>query len=210
MSTLERSWNSLTPTRAAEYLRTYGHPAPGSRRILGELLARYARFRRISVLDLGCGNGGLYEYFKERKLRCTYTGVDFSEPLLEAARAAHAGDVDARFVRDDVEALTTVEPGFDFAIYSHVIEMLDSPEASLLRARELARRIAIRFFEPPEFDVDTVELLEMEVGDGRMVPYLRRKMSRDYYRLILSKLGCTRVDVYRDPTSKDQVHVLCY
>jgi hypothetical protein len=37
---------------------------------------------------------------------------------------------------------------------------------------------------------------------------LRRKMSRDYYRLILSRIGCRQVDLYDDETSKDQVHVL--
>jgi hypothetical protein len=47
----------------------------------------------------------------------------------------------------------------------------------------------------------------MDVG-GEAVPYLRRKMSRDYYRLILAKAGCREVDVYRDESSKDQIHLL--
>ena len=51
-----------------------------------------------------------------------------------------------------------------------------------------------------------VELKEMDVGKGP-VPYLRWKMGRSYYRLILSELGVSRVDVYRTP-ARDQVHVL--
>ena len=47
----------------------------------------------------------------------------------------------------------------------------------------------------------------LDVGADKQVPYLRRKMSRDYYRLILSRLGCSKVDIYRD-TTKDQIHVL--
>jgi hypothetical protein len=35
-------------------------------------------------------------------------------------------------------------------------------------------------------------------------------MSRDHYRLILTKSGCTAVDVYRDEISTDQVHLLRY
>ena len=104
----------------------------------------------------------------------------------------------------------SITGAYDVAIYSHVIEILSSPERSLLRAKTFAKRIIIRFFEPPEFDTDTVELREMDVGDGRTVPYIRRKMSREYYRFLLSKLGCISVDVYRDETAKDQVHVLYY
>ena len=50
----------------------------------------------------------------------------------------------------------------------------------------------------------------MEIGDGTTVPYLRRKIARDSYRLMLARLGCTAVDVYRDEGSVDQVHVLRY
>jgi hypothetical protein len=68
--------------------------------------------------------------------------------------------------------------------------------------------VLIRFFEPPEFDVDTVELREMDVGGDRKVPYLRRKMSRDFYRLILANLGVSRVEIFQADGDKDQLHVL--
>ena len=107
-----------------------------------------------------------------------------------------------------MNTLEGLDGHWDVAIYSHVVEILGSPEHSIRRAAQLADAIAIRFFEPPEFDDDLVELREMEVGDGTAVPYLRRKMSRDYYRMILAKSGCRSVDVYRDDFSKDQVHLL--
>ena len=88
--------------------------------------------------------------------------------------------------------------------------MLQSPEASLLRAKELAKKIIIRFFEPPVFDVDTVELKMMETAEGLKVPYLRRKMSKYYYKIILDKIGCKSVDVHRPKHSKDEIHVLNY
>ncbi|EIJ45206.1 hypothetical protein GWL_46460 [Herbaspirillum sp. GW103] len=49
----------------------------------------------------------------------------------------------------------------------------------------------------------------MDVGQKEQVPFIRRKMSRDYYRLILARIGCKNVDIYRD-TTKDQVHVLTF
>jgi trans-aconitate methyltransferase len=208
MDLLQSAWSSFSAGRAAEYLRGYGSPAESSKRLLADILAPLAAKAPLSLVDLGCGNAQLLDYLRERKIPLRYTGVDFSEPLLAVAETRHAADPDVRFLRDDVNSLERVQGRYDVAIYSHVLEILASPEQSLARAWSFADRVMIRFFEPPEFEVDTVELREMDVGEGAPVPYIRRKMSRDYYRLILAKLGCARVDVYRDEFSKDQVHVL--
>jgi SAM-dependent methyltransferase len=210
MDTLAHSWSSFSKKVAGEYLKTFGYPSGNSKRILVDILKNYAGTRKISIVDLGCGNAQLYEFFKEQQLACSYTGVDFSAPLLEAAKLAAGNDPDVEFIQDDVNELGSVHGKYDMAIYSHVVEILSSPERSLLKAKSFAKSIIIRFFEPPEFESDTVELREMDVGDGKTVPYLRRKMSRDYYRLMLTKIGCKRVDVYRDETAKDQIHVLHY
>lgn len=203
MRRLQESWSAFSDEIASAYLRTFGAPAPGSKDILADVLRDYGGGRPLTVLDLGCGNGQLYGHFADRGLDCDYTGVDFSEPLLAAARQAHP---EATFVSDDVETLERIDRTFDVVVYSHVIEMLESPHRSLARAHELTDAIAIRFFEPPEFEFDAVELRDMDLGAGP-VPYLRRKMSHDYYRLILADIGCSAVDVYRD-VSKDQVHFL--
>ena len=208
MDELATSWGALTPGRAREYLKTYGAPSKGSKELLVDLLPGLAPGGAPSVLDLGCGNAQLLEFLRERGFRGFYTGVDVSEPLLAVAREVFAHDEGAAFVRADVNTLEGVTGRWDVALYSHVLEILASPEASLIAAARLADTIVVRFFEPPEFEVDTVELRTMEIGDGTTVPYLRRRMGRDYYRLVLAKLGCRKVDVYRDETAKDQVHVL--
>jgi SAM-dependent methyltransferase len=210
MDIQQRSWGSLTRQRATEYLKTYGAPSVGSKQLLLEVIREQVADRPVSLIDLGCGNAQLYEFFREQELDCDYTGVDVSEPLLQVARSNHEADPHAHFVISDVNTLDGVAGRFDVAIYSHVLEILSAPERSLLAARALAGCIMIRFFEPPEAEHDLVEVRELETGDGGLVPYLRRTMGRDYYRLILSKLGCTRVDVYQDETAKDQVHVLHY
>jgi SAM-dependent methyltransferase len=207
---LQRSWSGFPGDIARRYLRDWGAPSQLSKRIVVELLELTAAQNggQLRVLDLGCGNGQLLEALRAAGNRCTYTGVDFSDSLLAAAHEMHAQDVNAKFVKDDVEELGLIAGPFDIALFSHVLEMLSCPERALRRARELSPRILIRFFEPPEFDVDTVELRELELGDGRRVPYLRRKMSRDFYRLILANLGAGRVQVYQADGDKDQVHVL--
>jgi SAM-dependent methyltransferase len=207
---LQRSWGAMTPGRAVEYLRTHGAPSAGSRVLTAEVIEELAGRKPVRLLDMGCGNGQMLELFREREMDCDYTGVDFSEPLLEAARARFASDGRAQFVAADVNDPEGLEPGQDVVLYSHVIEILASPEASLRRARDLASHTVIRFFEPPDHDVDVVELREMEIGDGTTVPYVRRKIARDSYRLMLARLGVVSVDVYRDESSTDQVHVLRY
>jgi ubiquinone/menaquinone biosynthesis C-methylase UbiE len=206
MSILENSWGAFTQKAASEYLKTFGTPSIESKLILFEVIKEISAGKRVSVIDLGCGNANLAEYFSEKNLSFEYTGVDFSEALLSAAKKIYSG---AAFIQDDVNSLNNVTKKYDVAVYSHVIEMLSSPERSLLAAQHFAKKIVIRFFEPPEFEVDTVELLDMDVGGEKRVPYLRRRMSKDYYQLILSKMGCTKVDVYRD-NYKDQIHVLHY
>ena len=205
MNKLSDSWNAFSPEIASNYLKTYGHPSVSSKTLLLEVLLQLSKqLVRPRVIDLGCGNGQLGEYFLEEGFDCDYTGVDFSDILLEAG--CHALP-HAKFIKDDVNTLTSVVGNFDIAFYSHVIELLSAPEQSLAAAKRIANKVVIRFYEPPEFEIDSVELKWMEVGSESLVPYLRRKMSRDYYRLILSRLGCKSVDIYRD-TTKDQVHVL--
>lgn len=207
MSGLSDSWNAFSPDVASKYLKTYGHPSTTSKQLLVDVLRQYtSHLKRPRLVDLGCGNGQLCEYFDEKDYLCDYTGVDFSDVLLEAGRKVLPR---ASFVKDDVNTLDQTSGKFDVALYSHVVELLTSPEASLAAARKLADLIVIRFYEPPEFDMDSVELRWLDIGSEKQVPYLRRKMSRDYYRLILTRIGCKRVDVFRD-SSKDQVHVLVF
>lgn len=207
MDILSKSWNSFSEQRAVEYLVTYGHPSSSSKKLLADLIKKDSKGGTVSIIDMGCGNAHLYNYFIERKIKCNYTGVDISEPLLEAAKKRSS---DIKIIIDDVNTLDKINGKYDYAVYSHVIEMLSSPEESLLKARDFADKIIIRFFEPPEFEFDRVEIKEMEVGDQKIVPYLRRKMSKDYYRLILSKMKCNKVEIYKDLGSKDQIHILYY
>jgi len=202
---LSDTWNAFSPEIALKYLKTFGHPSKSSKILLVDVLRGLTK--RISnprILDLGCGNAQIGEFFVENNFTCEYTGVDFSEVLLDAGIKALPN---AKFIKDDVNSLLNVTGRYDVALYSHVIELLSAPEESLYAASRLARIIVIRFYEPPEFERDSVELRWLDIGSEKKVPYLRRKMSHDYYRLILSRLNCKSVDIYRDVT-KDQIHVL--
>lgn len=186
--------------------RSNGQASADSSRVLVDILAEAGDGRRLRLLELGCGNGQFARTLFERGLDCDYTGVDFSQPLLEAGRRTFARDDRVRFLHGDIEVLDNVSGRFDFVIYSHALEMLASPERSLRAARRFAERVLIRFFEPPDFETTSVELRQMDLGAGA-VPYLHWKMGRSFYRLMLAELDAKRVDIYRTP-GRDQVHVV--
>lgn len=202
---LQKSWGAFSDDIARRYLKSFGHPSQESKLLLYEVL-KELQLPSVNLLDLGCGNANLAEYLCAKGLVFNYAGVDFSEVLLQAGREAFPN---GQFICDDVNILSNVQPMFDVGVYSHVIEMLPSPESSLLAASKRCRKIIIRFFEPPAEGADWVELKDMNIGADKTVPYLRRKMSQSYYEMILEKMGCTHVDVYRT-SAKDQVHVLHY
>src|SRR5262245_23170163 len=141
MNTLRDSWSGFSADVAEKYLKSYGSPSLDSKLVLADILMAAGKAKTLKLIELGGGNGQLAEYFTERGLSFDYTGVDFSEPLLAAGQKAFAGSPNVRFVNEDVQALGSIDGHYDFAIYSHVIEMLSSPEASLAAARRVAAKI---------------------------------------------------------------------
>lgn len=207
MDTLQTSWNSFSSPYAHGYLKTIGYPSLNSKKMLIDVLKKLAQGKKIKILDIGCGNAQLYEYFKEYSLNCDYTGIDFSKPLLTVAQK---NNPEAQFILDDVNQLQKVKGKYDIAFYSHVIEMVSSPEGSLLAAKQKAKMIIIRFFEPPEFESSFVELRKMNVDDDKTVPYIRWKLSKSYYKLMLQRLEYKKLEILQDPYSKDQIHIIQY
>ena len=205
MSVLSDSWNSFAPEIAARYLKSYGSPSESSKILLLDVLRTCAKnTKNLKILDLGCGNGQIGEFLTDNNFSCEYTGVDFSEVLLDAAKVSLPKST---FFKDDINSLEGITGNYDVALFSHVFELLSCPENSLSAARKFAKTVVIRFYEPPEFEMDTVDLRWLDIGSDKQVPYIRRKMSKNYYQLILSNTGCKSADIYRDST-KDQVHVL--
>ncbi len=97
---------------AAPFSDSRAGPQPGYAR-----LTPYFPKEEFTLLDVGCGNGRFARYLREHSYHFTYTGVDFSEPLLNEARQygpCHQRDLSrADFVGlgefDLIVALSTVQ-----------------------------------------------------------------------------------------------------
>lgn len=206
MGPLKQSWESFSEFEARGYLRRESDREADGRFVLMKVMKKVLPNSKPRILDIGCGNGNLFPRVRELFPDCSYTGTDTSGTLLKAARFEYP---EATFIETDCETLEAKDlgdRGFDVAVYSHVIEMLESPERSLAAARALAPYVLIEFFEPPADQPDTVELRTMDHGMGP-VPYLRRRISLRVYEAWLASAGFTQVDRYFT-TGKYEVHLL--
>ena len=82
-------------TFGREFSSTRQRLQPGVQRVLDMLTGDE------TMLDLGCGNGELARERMRRGQRGPYTGIDFSQPLLDVARQGWE-DAPATFVRADL------------------------------------------------------------------------------------------------------------
>ena len=95
----------------------------------------------VSILDIGCGYGGLLDRAIERGIEIEYTGIDLVAEMVSYGRSKHKGAV---FAEADI---LTFFPGqmFDYVVASGVFyKKLD---VSLLEFGQLSRRIIKRMFD---------------------------------------------------------------
>jgi SAM-dependent methyltransferase len=85
-------------SHAAAFSATREWVQPGVRRVLESVAAD------AKILDLGCGNGNVAAELAKQGFAGSYTGVDFSEGLLQAA-TKRAGGENIRFLQADLTKL---------------------------------------------------------------------------------------------------------
>ena len=92
-----------------------------------------------SILDVGCGWGGLYKRCKDRNLNIRYHGIDIVPSMIADARQNFSG---ATFTEGDVFAMPAGHT-YDYVICNGVLTLkLDSSITQMLRyANELIRKM---------------------------------------------------------------------
>ena len=96
---------------------------------------------RVSLLDVGCGFGGLLDHAKSKGIALDYTGIDIVPAMVEHGQKRHA---DAKFATTSIFDFNP-ERAFDYVVCNGVLtEKLD---VSIKVFDEFARRVIRRMFE---------------------------------------------------------------
>jgi len=88
------------------------------------------------ILDLGCGNGRLLNYFAEKNI--SYTGLDNSEELIKSARQLHPKQSD-NFIVADMFLLPFEDETFDVIFCLASFHHLPNEKLRLQALREMKR-----------------------------------------------------------------------
>ena len=143
---VKENWRHWTPELAKIFLRCgpegKSHP---SRVTVLSLLEGLS-----SVLDVGCGNGVMFEMIRERGLNLDYLGIDVTEKLLKVARQLFPADAH-RFRRISLYGLKSLRRNFDAVVCRHVLEHLPdyAPAVQYMYSRAKKKLILV-FFLPPQ------------------------------------------------------------
>jgi len=185
MVSYKESWSSISDEDAKSYLHYY--PKDGKL-----FLANHLRDmnKPIRLLEAGCGNAQNFSIFNNIIKDFQYTGVDFSEPLINAAKIETERHDNACICHDDVFSFFSnlnKAQRFDVIFISHVIELIESQDLLLWYAAQYADMIAILWYEPPIHDHQIIEMKEATYKNCPNTPYIRIKTSKDYYEHLLDK-----------------------
>jgi 2-polyprenyl-6-hydroxyphenyl methylase/3-demethylubiquinone-9 3-methyltransferase len=120
--------------------------------------ARFGYFRRVlterlrvplqgkAVLDVGCGGGFLAEEFA--RLGCDVTGVDPSQPSLEAARQhAEREGLDISYQLGSGEHLPVADASFDIVYCCDVLEHVDDLHAVIAEISRALKPGGVFFYD---------------------------------------------------------------
>lgn len=160
-------------------------------KVLKEILVYGKKASGISVLDVGCGLGDLYGFFKLEGMvhrhRITYTGYDISSKLLEAARKKYP---EAKFEHKDILEERYL-PKFDYIFCSGVFNIrtvdeddhLDFVREMLNRMYDLANcGLAVNFLSEGELPISNYD----ELNSGRYY-YFEPEKIMHFCRFICSR-----------------------
>lgn len=143
---VKENWRHWTPELAKIFLRSgpEGKSHPSRARVL-DLLEGVS-----SVLDVGCGNGVMFEMIREKELDLDYLGIDVTEKLLRVARKLFPADA-RRFRLMSLYDLKKLRRKFDAVVCRHVLEHLPDYIPAVQYLYSCARKkLIIVFFLPPQ------------------------------------------------------------
>jgi len=133
------------------------------------------------ILDLGCGTGDYSALAPQH--RGTYHGVDFSYPMIAAARQTNEGHGEERFIVGSGDALPYRSETFDLIAAMGFIEYFEDPDQPLAEIRRVLKPgggVVIQAFK--------TELV------GRLTSFFTAPFSRDAAAPSAGGTNCKRIE----------------
>ncbi len=178
-----------------DYYIKYQHANP-VRKFLSRKMARYPKqlfqlmdsVRNGSVLDIGCGVGGLLERIRNTGRSYNYFGIDIGQ-------FTDLPDF-INFARADGQHLPFRDESFDMVLLSHVIEHLHDPYPMIMEAYRILKPGGAIYLETPGPRIMYFPFgLSFYDDPTHVRPYTKKSLGK-----VLSDCGFTAVhsDVKRD------------
>jgi SAM-dependent methyltransferase len=138
-------WDNFSPEQVEYFLRAgpegTEHP---SRAKVASLLDGLG-----SLLDVGCGTGVMFEVIRDQRPDLDYTGVDFTEQFIRAARTRYPSDA-KRFIHCSIDELVSLDRTFDAVLARHILEHLPDYVPATQQIYACAKRkLILVFYLPP-------------------------------------------------------------
>lgn len=210
------AWRAFNPKFADNFLRSDKSREQSARNKVVSLISDiYADIqideigarRALRLLEFGSGNGERLDLVLGTGIKVDWTGIDISSALVESATLRHPNQTwivgDAEYPELVLgDALTRP---YDICLFCHVLEMIDSPELALRKAKRIGKITIIEFFEPPNGKVHKTEIKFLAESN---LPYLRHTIGRETYLTWIANAGFKNLTIHQT-LGKYEVHVLC-
>lgn len=104
-----------------------------------EKILELGDFNGKTVLDVGCGVGGFWDFLQEKNIACDYTGIEINPRMVEKAREKHPRLKDKFFVRDIIEE--DLDRSFDFVFSNGPLNLVFEGNLNMDMTMRLIRRM---------------------------------------------------------------------
>ena len=191
MSEISKIYNKFLSDGDDDYARV-GWGSSNSQKERFRVLTEVGSISSCSVLDVGCGLGGLYDYLSHDYSNFTYIGIDINENMILEAMKRHPA---VEFMCDDILAESSLLDGrtFDYVFLSGALNLsLDNQESTIFEMMEAMYRLAVKgaainflsihsdFFSPGEYYCNPEKILKMAFSITKKVNLRHDYMPHDF------------------------------
>ena len=104
------------------------------------LISRFIK-NNDSVLDIGCGQGGLYKILNKKFKKIKYTGIDFNKQMIDLAKSNFSNGKFYWFTKKDYHKF--FKKKFDVVIIFGILHLNPNWDRILLNASKVSKRVVI-------------------------------------------------------------------